>query len=75
VHSAALVLSTAPPTSKRAARGGSTAAQVTEYAALGPEAGTIVMFPGRLYHGGGLYKLHSRDPQLESAWKVPGFNQ
>ena len=27
------------------------AREVTEYAAIGPEPGTIVMFPGWLYHG------------------------
>jgi hypothetical protein len=45
VYSAALALSTAPPTCKRPETG-PTKVEVTEYAALGPEAGTIVMFPG-----------------------------
>lgn len=50
MHSAALLLSTAPPTSKRPGVG-ATAVELTEYAALAPDPGTIVVFPGWLYHG------------------------
>ena len=42
------------------------AKEVTEYAALGPEPGIIVMFPGWLYHGV-LPLVLPRDDELAAA--------
>ena len=51
VHSAALLLSAEPPTAKRRGEGvGCGPITPTDYAAVSPEVGHIVMFPGWLFH-------------------------
>ena len=51
MHSAALLLSAEPPTAKRRGGGGGGGSVTpTDYAAVSPEVGHIVMFPGWIFH-------------------------